>query len=84
MRVCLGAGELGGDAIVDALDGTISPAGKMPVTTYHSNFTQRDIRVTDLRADGGVTYRWFSGPVQTRAPAAARTTVPLLRLARLD
>ena len=58
-------GELGGDAIVDALDGTISPAGKMPVTTYHANFTQRDVRVTDLRADGGITYRWFAGPVQT-------------------
>ena len=58
-------GELGGDAIVDALTGAkdAAPAGKMPVTTYHSNFTTRDIRITDLRAAGGITYRHFKGPV---------------------
>jgi len=56
-------GELGGDAIVDVLTGVVSPAGKMPVTTYFRNYTTRDVRETDLRAAGGVTYLHFQGPV---------------------
>jgi len=56
-------GELGGDALVDVLTGVTSPAGKMPVTTYFANFTRRDIRETDLRAAGGITYLHFGGPV---------------------
>ena len=56
-------GELGGDAIVNTLFGKNNPSGRMPYTTYHSNFTGRDVREMDLRANGGVTYRWFAGPV---------------------
>lgn len=56
-------GELGGPAIVDTLFGRYVPAGKLPATVYHDNFTSRDIRITDLRANGGITHRWFTGPV---------------------
>ena len=57
------AGELGGDAIINTLIGKNNPSGKMPYTTYHADFTARDVREMDLKADGGVTYRWFTGPV---------------------
>lgn len=56
-------GELGGVAIVDALFGRVSPAGKLPSTIYYENFVSRDIRTTDLRINGGITHRWYSGPV---------------------
>jgi len=56
-------GELGGDAIVDALTGAFSPAGKLPLTMYFSNITARDIRDVDLASAGGITHGWFSGPV---------------------
>eukprot|EP01043_Picozoa_sp_COSAG02_P047631 COSAG02_NODE_4585_length_5189_cov_9.203929_7_plen_152_part_00 len=32
-------GELGGDAIINIMDGTSSPSGKMPYTTYFANYT---------------------------------------------
>ena len=35
----------------------------MPMTTYYSNFTARDIRDVNLATSGGVTFQWFSGPV---------------------
>jgi len=35
----------------------------LQVTTYFANFTARDIRETDMRAAGGITYRHFDGPV---------------------
>jgi hypothetical protein len=35
----------------------------MPYTTYFSNFTARDIRAMDLRAQGGITHNYFQGPV---------------------
>lgn len=33
-------GELGADAMIDILDGTSSPSGKMPYTTYFANYTE--------------------------------------------
>jgi len=54
-------GELGGDAIIDVLSGVVSPAGRMPVTTYYPNITARDIRDVDLASGGGITYQYFSG-----------------------
>lgn len=33
-------GELGGDAIINIMDGTSSPSGKMPYTTYFANYTK--------------------------------------------
>eukprot|EP00054_Salpingoeca_dolichothecata_P016214 m.94675 g.94675 ORF g.94675 m.94675 type:complete len:813 (+) comp21873_c0_seq1:123-2561(+) len=56
-------GELGGDAIVDTLFGDNAPSAKLPYTVYFQNFTLRDIRTMDLRADGGVTHMWFQHPV---------------------
>ena len=56
-------GELGGDAIVDALFGAFSPAGKLPLTMYFNNITARDIRDVDLASAGGITHSFFSGPV---------------------
>ena len=56
-------GELGGDAIVDALTGAFSPAGKLPLTMYYNNITARDIRDVDLASAGGITHAWFDGPV---------------------
>ena len=56
-------GELGGDAMIEIMDGTASPSAKMPYTTYFQNFTSRDFREVDLRAGAGTTYWWFKGPV---------------------
>jgi hypothetical protein len=56
-------GELGADAIMQILDGTEAPAGKMPYTSYLKNFTARDIREVNLTAGDGLTYWWHEGPV---------------------
>jgi hypothetical protein len=56
-------GQAGGVAIVDALTGATSPAGKLPFTIYHNNITARDIRDVDLSHDGGITHLYFQGPV---------------------
>ncbi len=52
-----------GDAIVDALVGAFSPAGRLPATMYTPNIIARDIRDVDLASSGGITHTWFSGPV---------------------
>jgi len=55
-------GELGGDAIVDTLFGRNNPAGRLPYTMYDNSIvTRRDIRDTDLRNNGGITYWWYQG-----------------------
>ena len=56
-------GEFGGVAIVDALAGDFSPAGRLPSTIYFPNFTSRDIRDVDLASAGGITHSFFTGPV---------------------
>ena len=38
-------GELGGDAMINIMDGTSSPSGKMPYTTYFANYTTRCVCV---------------------------------------
>ena len=48
-------GELAGDAIVDALTGAAAPAGKLAMTYYFNNITNRDIRDMDLSSAGGIT-----------------------------
>ncbi len=52
-----------GDAIIDALVGAVSPAGRLPVTMYMPDIITRDIRDVDLASSGGITHTWFSGPV---------------------
>jgi len=47
----------------DLLDGTTSPAGLMPYTTYLANFTSRDMREVNMRAGAGTTYWWHTDPV---------------------
>jgi hypothetical protein len=57
-------GELGGQAILDVLDGTSCPSGKMPYTSYYDNYTlMRDHREVDLRQGSGTTYWWMREPV---------------------
>lgn len=56
-------GQYGADAILDALEGIFSPAGRLPVTMYYPNVTARDIRETDLSASGGITHLYFNGSV---------------------
>ena len=56
-------GQLGGDAIVNmlfAVDGK-SPAGKLPFTNYRGDIVKRSKFRMDLRADGGITHRFFTG-----------------------
>lgn len=64
-------GQLGGDAIVEALIGKSNKFGRMPVTSYFANFTERDVRDVDLAHGTGITYRHFDGPVRTSANATA-------------
>jgi hypothetical protein len=55
-------GELGGDAIVSILFGDVSPAGRLPVTIYdESLMAARDIFDMNLRDNGGITYRYYTG-----------------------
>ena len=55
-------GELGGDAIVDVLGGTVSPAGRLPITYYPAEFVEhRPMQEYDTRAHGGITYRFYEG-----------------------
>ena len=55
--------HISGDAIVDALVGAFSPAGRLPTTMYTPDIIARDIRDVDLASDGGITHTWFDGPV---------------------
>ncbi len=52
-----------GVAIVDALVGAVSPAGRLPVTMYMPHIVARDIRDVDLASSGGITHTWYSGAV---------------------
>lgn len=61
-------GQEGGNAIMQIVTGAKSPAGRLPVTQYPSNYTQLAMTDMNLRPDGaanpGRTYRWYPTPVQ--------------------
>lgn len=54
-------GEQGGNALADILFGTVSPAGRLPVTFYRS---LADLPPYESYAVEGRTYRYFKGKVQ--------------------
>jgi len=54
-------GELGGDAIARIIAGDVSPAGRLPNTIYPANFISRSIDDMNLRDNGGITYRYYTG-----------------------
>ena len=55
-------GQYGAEAIMRVLLGAASPSGLLPVTVYDADFVdRRPITNLDLRAAGGVTYRYFDG-----------------------
>jgi hypothetical protein len=56
-------GELGGDAVAAVLYGDVSPAGRLPTTIYDSSLTtaRPSIGTMDLRANGGITYLYYTG-----------------------
>lgn len=61
-------GQDGGPALLQLLSGQSSPAGRLPVTQYPSNYTT-EIPMTSMAlrpssTTPGRTYRWYSTPIQ--------------------
>ncbi|MES1225507.1 MAG: glycoside hydrolase family 3 C-terminal domain-containing protein, partial [Bacteroidota bacterium] len=54
-------GEQGGNALADIIFGSVSPAGRLPVTFYNST---NDLPPYESYASAGHTYRYYSGKVQ--------------------
>jgi beta-glucosidase len=55
-------GEAGGQGIVDVLDGSYSPTGKLPYTIYNAAFnTTRPITDMSLRGGQGITHLHYEG-----------------------
>jgi len=54
-------GEQGGNAFADILFGSVSPAGRLPITFYNS---LDDVPAYDNYAMKGRTYRYYNGKVQ--------------------
>lgn len=62
-------GQSGGDALRDVLDGSQSPAGRLPVTQYPANYVNEvnilnpNLRPNATTGNPGRTYTWFPSPV---------------------
>ncbi|MFA9392941.1 MAG: glycoside hydrolase family 3 C-terminal domain-containing protein [Prolixibacteraceae bacterium] len=54
-------GQRGGDAVADVLFGDYNPAGRLPVTFYHSTDDLADFKNYNMQAGKGFTYRYFNG-----------------------
>jgi beta-D-xylosidase 4 len=70
-------GQDGGTAVIQIISGTKSPAGRLPVTQYPSNYTQLAMTDMNLRPNGsnpGRTYRWYPTPVQAFGTGLHYTT----------
>ncbi|CAF1382016.1 unnamed protein product [Didymodactylos carnosus] len=62
-------GQLGGAALADVIFGSYNPAGRTPVTYYHSDEQLPPMHVMDLYPNStisslGITYRYFTGKPQ--------------------
>ncbi|TLD36740.1 beta-xylosidase [Venturia nashicola] len=58
-------GQDGGTAILDIITGKTSPAGRLPITQYPSNYIQQ-VPMTDMalrpgKQNPGRTYKWYTG-----------------------
>jgi beta-D-xylosidase 4 len=62
-------GMFGGTALVNLLLGTISPAGRMPITQYPESYakqvsmTDMNMRPDNKTGNPGRTYKWYDGAV---------------------
>lgn len=60
-------GQSGGPAIMDLIAGIKSPAGRLPVTQYPSNYTEAipmtEMALRPTESTPGRTYRWYDTPV---------------------
>jgi beta-glucosidase len=54
-------GQRGGDAVAQVLFGDYNPAGRLPVTFYHSIDDLAAFTNYDMQAGKGFTYRYFTG-----------------------
>lgn len=60
-------GPEGGPAVMSAISGHSSIAGRLPVTQYPANYTSYSMLNMNLRPNANIpgrTYRWFKSPVQ--------------------
>ena len=61
-NACTRRGESGGPAIIDVLDGTFNPVGKLPYTIYPAAFNlTRPITDMSLRGGEGITHLHYTG-----------------------
>jgi beta-D-xylosidase 4 len=61
-------GMYGGEAAMAVISGSSAPAGRLPITQYPGNYTDR-VPMTDMSLrpsddNPGRTYKWFQGAVQ--------------------
>lgn len=62
LQLLVRRGESGGPAIIDVLDGTFNPVGKLPYTIYPAAFNlTRPITDMSLRGGEGITHLHYKG-----------------------
>jgi beta-D-xylosidase 4 len=61
-------GMYGGTAALGVISGSWAPAGRLPITQYPANYTERvpmtDMSLRPSAKNPGRTYKWFKGAVQ--------------------